>query len=70
MTEENHCFENAINERVNGILKDEFYMDQCFVNSKHAAKATKSAIDIYKTKKLLLSLGYKTSNMFLIMQLN
>jgi putative transposase len=27
MTEENHCYENAIAERVNGILKDEFYLD-------------------------------------------
>jgi len=24
MTEENHCYENALAERVNGILKDEF----------------------------------------------
>ena len=63
MTEENHCYENAIAERVNGILKDEFYLDQCFINSKHAAKATKSAIDIYNTKRLHLSLGYKTPNM-------
>ncbi len=31
MTEENHCYENAIAERVNGILKDEFYLDQCFL---------------------------------------
>jgi putative transposase len=30
MTEENHCYENAIAERVNGILKDEFYLDQTF----------------------------------------
>lgn len=28
MTEENHCYENALAERVNGILKDEFYLDQ------------------------------------------
>jgi transposase InsO family protein len=27
MTEENHCYENAMAERVNGILKDEFYLD-------------------------------------------
>ena len=30
MTEENHCYENAVAERVNGILKDEFYLDQTF----------------------------------------
>lgn len=63
MTEENHCYENAIAERVNGILKDEFYLDQCFVNTRNAAVATKNAIDIYNNKRLHLSLGYKTPNM-------
>jgi putative transposase len=63
MTEENHCYENAIAERVNGILKDEFYLDQCFVNTFNAAVATKNAIDIYNNKRLHLSLGYKTPNM-------
>lgn len=63
MTEENHCYENAIAERVNGILKDEFYLDQCFVNTRNACVATKSAIEIYNNKRLHLSLGYKTPNM-------
>ena len=62
MTEENHCYENAIAERVNGILKDEFYLDQCFMNTQNACAATKSAIDIYNNKRLHLSLGYKTPN--------
>lgn len=60
MTEENHCYENAVAERVNGILKDEFYLDQCFVNTRHAKKATKSAIGIYNNKRLHLSLNLKT----------
>ncbi len=30
MTEENYCFENAMAERVNGILKNEFYLDHPF----------------------------------------
>ena len=63
MTEENHCYENAIAERVNGILKDEFYLDQCFFNTNYASIATKNAIDIYNNKRLHLSLGYKTPNM-------
>ncbi len=29
-----HCYENAIAERVNGILKDEFYLDQCFYSTR------------------------------------
>jgi putative transposase len=62
MTEENHCYENAVAERVNGILKDEFYLDQCFFSLDHACKATKNAIEIYNSKRLHLSLGYKTPN--------
>lgn len=60
MTEENHCYENAIAERVNGILKDEFYLDQNFVNVELARKASENAIKLYNTKRLHLSLGYKT----------
>jgi len=62
MTEENHCYENAVAERVNGILKDEFYLDQCFFSTAHAKRATKNAIKLYNNKRLHLSLGYKTPN--------
>ena len=62
MTEENHCYENALAERVNGILKDEFYLDQCFFSTHHACMATKNAIEIYNSKRLHLSLGFKTPN--------
>lgn len=60
MTEENHCYENAVAERVNGILKDEFYLDECFANLEMAKKACDNAIKIYNTKRLHLSLDYKT----------
>ncbi len=60
MTEENHCCENAVAERVNGILKDEFYLDQSFAGLKEAKRATKNAVNIYNNKRLHLSLGYKT----------
>lgn len=36
MTEDNHCYENALAERVNGILKDEFYLDQTFASVVYA----------------------------------
>ena len=62
MTEENHCYENAVAERVNGILKDEFYLDQCFFSTAHAKRAAKNAINLYNNKRLHLSLGYKTPN--------
>lgn len=63
MTEENHCYENAVSERVNGILKDEFYLDSTFFSTKIAQRATKNAIKLYNNERLHLSLGYKTPNM-------
>lgn len=63
MTEENHCYENAVAERVNGILKDEFYLDQIFNNENHTKQATKNAIKLYNEKRLHLSLDFKTPNM-------
>ena len=63
MTEDNHCYENAIAERVNGILKDEFYLDQTFDSLAHAKRATKNAINLYNEVRLHLSLEYRTPNM-------
>ena len=63
MTEENHCYENALAERVNGILKDEFYLDQTFMNTTHAKRAAKNAINLYNEIRLHLSLNFKTPNM-------
>jgi len=63
MTEENHCYENAMAERVNGILKDEFYLGQTFTDVAHAKRATKNAINLYNEIRLHLSLDYKTPNM-------
>ena len=63
MTKDNHCYENAMAERVNGILKDEFYIDQTFMNVAHAKRAAKNAINLYNELRLHLSLDYKTPNM-------
>ena len=50
-------------ERVNGILKDGFYLDQTFDNVSHAKRASKNAINLYNEVRLHLSLDYKTPNM-------
>mgnify|MGYP003632143216 CR=1 FL=1 len=63
MTEENHYYENAMAERVNGILKDEFYLDQVFTDATHAKRAAKNAIKLYNEIRLHLSLNYRTPNM-------
>src|SRR3954453_6718509 len=40
MTEQNHSSENALAERVNGILKGEYFLDANFENCRHARQAT------------------------------
>lgn len=62
MTEENHDYENAMAERVNGILKDEFYLDQTFANLAQAKTVAKNAINLYNEIRLHSSLDYKTPN--------
>ena len=47
-------------ERINGILKDEFYLNLTFDNVSHAKKAAKNAINLYNEVKLHISLDYKT----------
>lgn len=51
MTEENHCYENSTAERVNGILKDEFYLDHTFHDYLQALKAVRSSVEIYNNKR-------------------
>lgn len=60
MTEENHCYENSLAERVNGILKDEFLLDQEFKEKKIAYKAVKQAIKTYNGFRPHQSLEYFT----------
>ena len=62
MTKDNHCYEKEKTERVNRILKDEFYLNQTFFNAIHVKKAAKNEIKLYKSRKLHLSLDYKTTN--------
>jgi putative transposase len=57
MTEENHCYENAMAERVNGILKDEFFLDEEMPDLKTAKRAVTQAIETYNTKRPHWSLG-------------
>lgn len=47
MTENSDPYENAIAERINGILKDEFMLDQYTCSKKIMAKIVKQSISIY-----------------------
>lgn len=59
MGEVGNCYENALAERVNGILKLEYGLDGHFVDLKHAAKATQDAIWLYNYERPHLSLEYR-----------
>ncbi len=59
MTEDNHVYENALAERVNGILKTEFLLGR--QPSIEVAKvAVKQSIEIYNKERLHMSLNYRT----------
>lgn len=59
MTEILHCYENAMAERVNGILKQEYGMDQTFKTKAQAETAFKQAVNLYNHCRPHLSLGYR-----------
>ena len=60
MTEENHCYENAMAERVNGILKQEYWLGSCFRTKAQALAAVNEAVRLYNTRRPHLALKYKT----------
>lgn len=63
MTEVNHCYENAMAERVNGTLKNELMLGVVFLSHKQAILATKHAIEIYNNERWHDSLNYDTPSM-------
>lgn len=60
MTEIDHCAENAQAERVNGILKQEYDLDQEFESKKSAKAEVPRAIYKYNVLRPHLSLNMKT----------
>jgi transposase InsO family protein len=60
MTEEMHCYENAKAERVNGILKQEYYLGGSFRTKQQAVAAVDQAVYLYNTRRPHLALKYKT----------
>jgi len=55
-----NAYDNAVAERVNGILKLEFLLDQRFSDAAAAQRAVTDAIRLYNTKRPHLSLNYAT----------
>lgn len=60
MTSKSDPYENAVAERVNGILKDEFDIGYIKGDEKSVRREIKRAIEIYNTKRMHLSCEYLT----------
>lgn len=60
MAEKGNCYQNALAERMNGILKDEFNLDANFIDFKEASKTTKQSIYIYNNLRPHWSINLKT----------
>lgn len=61
MTDGYDCYQNALAERINGILKSEFLINKCN-NKKELKLMVSESIDTYNKLRPHLSLGMKTPN--------
>ena len=59
MTQENHCYENASAERLNGILKQEYGFGNCFLRKSEVGSALREAVELYNWRRPHQSLGYR-----------
>jgi transposase InsO family protein len=59
MTEVMHCYENALAERVNGILKQEYEMDRTFRTKAQAKAAFLQAVWLYNHRRPHLCLNFR-----------
>jgi putative transposase len=63
MGEAGNCYDNAMAERVNGILKGEYGLDATFKNIEEALKATKESIKDYNEERPHWGLKLKIPSM-------
>jgi len=61
MTDGYDCYQNALAERINGILKQEFLIHKCN-NGRELEQLVKESIETYNNKRPHLSLNMKTPN--------
>jgi transposase InsO family protein len=60
MAAKGDCYENAVAERLNGILKGEYDLGMRFLSKKLAVKTTKEAVNLYNNLRLHSSINFKT----------
>lgn len=53
------AYENALAERVNGILKQEYGLDEVFVGDQDLCQAVREGVYLYNEERPHLSLGYR-----------
>jgi len=59
MTQENHCYENAKAERLNGILKQEYGLGNTLATADDARALARQAVMLYNTQRPHTALGYR-----------
>lgn len=59
MGEVGNCYENALAERMNGILKLEYGLDDLFVDLEQATESTAQAISLYNYDRPHMALNYR-----------
>ena len=59
MTEKHHAAENALAERVNGILKSEYALGMEFASKEQARRGVSEAVYWYNTRRPHTALGYR-----------
>ena len=62
MTENGDPLENAIAERVNGIIKEEYLNDYQVGNLEEAKELLDAVIQLYNNERPHMSIGYLTPN--------
>lgn len=62
MSEKGNPYENAVAERINGILKEEFMLSETFKTKKLAYRAVDEAIKTYNELRPHMSIDYMTPN--------
>jgi transposase InsO family protein len=60
MTQDGNPYDNAVAERINGILKDKFYCDEPFENYETALASVAQSIILYNTRRPHLSCSMLT----------
>ncbi len=58
MTEQDHCAENALAERMNGILKQEYGLGEEWATKEELRQLVKQAVWLYNNKRPHTALGY------------